>query len=660
MEEYAGYSATKENEMDFVFAPQDGIAVEPETLYNLNQELNLAWQIVEETGANLFLTGRAGTGKTTFLRKLRETTSKPMVVLAPTGVAAINAQGNTIHSFFQFPFSLYIPGTGFLSNDKRYVAFSKLKKRIISSLSLLVIDEVSMVRPDILDAIDSLLRRFRNSSLPFGGVQLLLIGDLRQLPPVISDEEWSLLSPHYATPYFFSSQALQKAGFQAVELSTVYRQTDAKFINILNRLRDGKADMETLSILNTHYIPDFRPRESEGYIRLTTHRNIANDCNDRQLSQLEGKEYEYEALIKGDFPDSIFPADKTLRLKAGSQVMFIKNDTTQERRYYNGLIGRITELSEDYIRVLPAGRDTPIDVERTEWENTRYIINEETKSIDTETTGTFNQYPLRLAWAITIHKSQGLTFDKAIIDAAHAFAPGQAYVALSRCSNLEGMVLSSPLQSSSIFVDYKVNNFIGRCSDNKPTSDSISLLKGEYTRILLTELFDFATLRVTFNDFSRNVYEYLVPLYSDLDCVMKEMKTTIDNEIHNVGLKFINLNIKHASNPSMLIADKDFVKRISNGCLYFAEQLKKLSSQLNRMPKEIGNALYAKRLNQTYDAFSDELELKIGVTQKLGKESFSVKKYIEAKGKASVDLHRERSVIKKTMMKKKKYVKKQS
>lgn len=361
---------------------ETALACEPEAVYAVNKELNIAWDIIEETGANLFLTGRAGTGKTTFLKKLRESTSKRMIVLAPTGVAAINANGATLHSFFQLPFAPYIPGRGFISEDKKFLNINRQKKRLIASLSLLVIDEISMVRPDMLDAIDNILQRLRNSSLPFGGLQLLLIGDLRQLPPVVKDAEWNLLKDHYPSPYFFDSHALRQAGYQTVELSTVYRQSDRFFLDILNKIRDGKADSSTLHQLNSRCVASpGQTFDEEGYIRLTTHNNRAAIINESRLASLPSPEFIFTAEIEGNFPESAYPAEKNLRLKEGAQVMFVKNDTGTDRRYYNGLIGKVVSLSDEKIIVSLTGGNDIIEVPKVEWENTRFVINETTKAV---------------------------------------------------------------------------------------------------------------------------------------------------------------------------------------------------------------------------------------------------------------------------------------
>lgn len=456
-----------------------------------NKELRLAWDFVEHTGTSIFLTGKAGTGKTAFLKAVKEHSSKRMVVVAPTGVAAVNAGGVTIHSFFQLPLSPYVPGTAIRD---RY-DFSKEKRRIIRTLDMLVIDEVSMVRSDLLDAIDFVLRRYRDRTRPFGGVQLLMIGDLQQLTPVVTPQDEEILRPHYDTPYFFGSKALQQVSYVTIQLTHVYRQQDQTFIDILNHIRDGHATPADLQQLNERHKPAFFPKADEGYIRLTTHNRMADSYNVSELAKLRGQRYTYRAEVKGEFPEYNYPTDVNLELKLGAQVMFVKNDASAGHLYYNGRIGHVVDIDEETVAVKCPGDSEPIKVERQEWENTKYAINRETKTIEAQVQGTFRQYPLRLAWAITIHKSQGLTFDRAIIDAALSFAPGQVYVALSRCKSLEGLVLASPIAERSIINDRRVADYIEH--QQEAAEQSVAALPGlkeEYFRYQLLDLFDFSGL----------------------------------------------------------------------------------------------------------------------------------------------------------------------
>ena len=623
----------KEFEVDF---PET--ACEPEAKYIVNRELNMAWDIIENTGTNLFLTGKAGTGKTTFLKRLREESPKRMVVLAPTGVAAINAAGATIHSFFQLPLSMYIPAKGFITDDKKFLRISEQKKRLISSLSLLVIDEISMVRPDVLDAIDAILRRLRNSSLPFGGLQLLLIGDLRQLPPVFNEEEWNILKNHYDSPYFYASKALNKAGFQTIELSVIYRQTDREFIDILNRIRNASVDSNTLEKLNSRCISKYDARQYEDCIRLTTHNYKAAHINETRLEALPTEEFVFTAKTEGNFPDASFPAPASLRLKRGAQVMFVKNDIGEERRYYNGMLGKVVDISNENIIVLPAGEERPIEVMVAEWDNTRYVIDEETKAVKQEKIGTFSQYPLQLAWAITIHKSQGLTFDKALIDAAHSFAAGQTYVALSRCRSLEGLFLESPLPLRAVITDKNVNDFVAGYEANSLDDNRLHALKCEYHFTLLKELFDFESLKRDYADFSRYANEYLVPVYPETDRELENYGKKINKDLCEVAAKFLNSYPAEVL-PSLIAAGNEkLIERIKNGCAYFSKCLTELYEFLGGIPRELDNFNYQERLKKLIL----NLEYKIGF-KKLTLDffidkAFSGSEYLQVKEVATLKL----------------------
>ncbi len=420
-----------------------------------NFELNVARFIVEKTDMSLFLTGKAGTGKTTFLRDVVRHTKKKCIVLAPTGIAAVNAGAMTIHSFFQFGLGPFVKGVIEPKSDFR---IQKSKLELIRNLQLLIIDEVSMVRADLMDHIDVELRRIRRNSKPFGGVQLLMIGDLQQLPPIAHGGEDELLRQYYKTLYFFSSAALKSMKYSCIELKTVYRQTDGHFINILNHARECTLTNQDISDLNTRYIPDFSPKPEDGYIRLMTHNRQVDYINATEMAKLDSHPFTFEAAVTGTFPEESYPTANSLTLKKGAQVMFIKNDP--ERRFINGTLGEVRSIDKNCIAVRLAESGKTIEVEPMEWQNIRYQFDEETKEISSKQIGRFKQYPLKAAWAITVHKSQGLTFDKAIIDVHAAFSPGQAYVALSRCRTLEGLVLSSPVSASVFMKDKAVDAYM--------------------------------------------------------------------------------------------------------------------------------------------------------------------------------------------------------
>ena len=455
-----------------------------------NPELELAVQFIEKTDRNLFITGKAGTGKTTFLHKIKKESLKRMVIVAPTGVAAINAKGVTIHSFFQMPFGPILPNQ-VANTTHAQRKFSKTKIDIIKSLDLVIIDEISMVRADLLDGIDQVLRRYKNKNKVFGGVQILMIGDLQQLAPVVRPNEWSLLQQHYNTVYFFSSKAYQEANVVSIELKHIYRQKNEAFIKILNEVRNDKLSDESAKILKKNFNPSFSPNKEEGYITLTTHNKRAHLINNSELNKVKNKSTFFNAEISGKFNENSYPNSEKLELKVGAQVMFIKNDSSLEKRYYNGKIGVVTDISRENVTVQCANEIDEIVTEKEMWSNISYSINEETKELKEDIVGSFTQIPLRLAWAITIHKSQGLTFEKAIIDAEASFAHGQTYVALSRCTSLEGLVLKTPITSSAIINDSTVSIFNERVEENHPDEDILNRSEQQFQLNLISELFDY-------------------------------------------------------------------------------------------------------------------------------------------------------------------------
>lgn len=594
-----------------------------------NPELELAWTIIETTGANLFLTGKAGTGKTTFLKNLRKHTSKRMVVLAPTGIAAINAEGVTIHSFFQLPLSPYIPGTTFNHGENKYQKFNKVKRDILRTLDLLVIDEISMVRADLLDAVDSVMRSYRDYGKPFGGVQLLLIGDLQQLSPVIKDNEWELLKSVYDTPYFFSSKALVQASYHTVELKTVYRQQDVSFISLLNKIREKKADETTLSELNKRYIPGFTQSKDSNYIRLTTHNYQAQAVNDHELAQLQSEEHTYTAEVEGVFPETSYPADKQLVLKQGAQVMFIKNDL--EKRFFNGMIGEVVSLDSNSIVVKSKESGEAFSLEKAEWANCKYTIDNETKEIKETVEGVFRQYPLRLAWAITIHKSQGLTFDHAIIDISHSFAHGQAYVALSRCRTLEGIILSAPLQREAIIADSVVDTFVENIDKYTPSEATVSMLQQKYMIQVLDELFDFIHLQSSFNMLLRTIDEHFYHKYPKLLAEYKRVGTKF-SELIDVSRKF---KIQYTRLAGNCIENDVLEERVRKAAAYFSIKLSEFDILCSKTKVTTDNKQLKKQFNDRFTTFVDELSLKIGLFkhERSNEVRFSVADLLSTKAK---------------------------
>ncbi|MDD4107680.1 MAG: helix-turn-helix domain-containing protein [Prolixibacteraceae bacterium] len=614
--------------------------------YQNNPQLKLAYDFLQYTNQNIFLTGKAGTGKTTFLKNIKKVTPKRMVVVAPTGVAAINAGGVTIHSFFQLSFGPQIsseivqsefdeiPET--LNENDRIKRFSKNKINLIRSLDLLVIDEISMVRADILDAIDAVLRRFKNRYRPFGGLQVLMIGDLQQLAPVVRDEEWSILGKYYDSCFFFSSHALQKSNFISIELKHIYRQSDQSFINLLNKVRDNKMDSEDLQLLNSRLKPDFSPGDDEGYITLTTHNHQARRINETQLSKLNSKLFTFKCRVEGDFPASSYPAEEVLEVKTGAQVMFLKNDTSSEKRYFNGKIGTVTAVYDEYIEVMCQDETEPVMVGQDIWENTKYRLNEKTVEIEENVAGKFIQYPLKLAWAITIHKSQGLTFEKAVIDARQSFAHGQVYVALSRCKSLEGLILSTPLSNTSVIKDNTVAHFSNESEHNQPGEAELKKYREEYEVQLLKELFDFKPVLGIVSYILKIWKEDERSLMGNLGQELKNIVTPLKTEIIDVAVKFYMQIEQLTAGFGHPESNKLLQERVKKAADYFLDKLnEQIVPRIENISFETDNSAVRKRISGAVDKLENQIEIKKACLDSVTK-GFKIKNYLNAKALASV------------------------
>ena len=617
-----------------------------------NQDLQLAFDFVKYTNRNIFLTGKAGTGKTTFLRDLKKASPKRMIVVAPTGVAAINAGGVTIHSFFQLPFHPYIPSFYLPENnhgnqaDQKDTAgykMSREKINIIKSLDLLVIDEISMVRADTLDAIDSALRRYRIRHLPFGGVQLLMIGDLQQLAPVVKDEDREIIRKYYDSSFFFGSRALCSTDYVTIELKHIYRQNDQAFINLLNKIRDNHVDSEVLSELNKRYIPDFDPDSDGGYITLTTHNYQAQTINDSKLEKLPGRTHSFTATIKDEFPEFSYPNASELVLKTGAQVMFVKNDLSRDKLFFNGKIGKVESFEDDIIVVKCPDDDFRIRVEMAEWQNMKYTLDEETKEIEETMIGTFTQYPLKLAWAITIHKSQGLTFDRAVIDACAAFAHGQVYVALSRCRTLDGLVLSSRINQRSIIDNPVISDFINGTVQNQPGQNQLAESKKAYQQQLLTELFDFTSLTHKLNYCLKVVNEHHDSILGNPREMLENTLAVIRTDLIEVSEKF-HPQLKGLLNREIDAESNNLLQeRVKKAGEFFSDKLEAaLKVILAGYSVETDNKTVRKSVSEALERIRKEGVTKLACLNAV-RSGFEIGKYLDAKAKSALDIPAVRS-----------------
>lgn len=620
-----------------------------------NPQMKLAYDFVRDSGCNVFLTGKAGTGKTTFLHNFKKESVKRMVVLAPTGVAAVNAGGVTLHSFFQLPFGPQLPSDierpSIAEGDEaraaalRFQRFSREKINIIRSLDLLVIDEISMVRADLLDAVDTVLRRFRDRARPFGGVQLLMIGDLQQLAPVVKEAEWEILKPYYDSAFFFSSRALQQTEFVSIELKKIYRQQDQAFIRLLNRVRDNHLDADTLKELNRRYVPGFSSSDSDGYITLTTHNFQAQEINVLKLNALKGKARIFKAVVSGEFPEISYPTEAELSLKVGAQVMFVKNDISPLKLYYNGKIGAVTKMTEDLVYVKCPGDDSPIAVGAAEWQNCCYALDDATKAIKETIIGTFTQHPLKLAWAITIHKSQGLTFEKAIIDARAAFAHGQVYVALSRCTSLEGLVLSSPLGPQAMKSNHAIKTFTRLIEENPPGIEKLQAMKNAYQKSLILDLFDFSSQQRRLGYLRKLTREYQSSIDAGLMDALNQADRALKTELIEVSVKFMKQVLRYISENPDVENNQLLQERIMKACLYFTPNLTAILQMLPERNIETDNKTIRKSLQKALEEFRTSMFVKKTCLIACEK-GFRPAIYLETRAKAVIETPKEQKTAK--------------
>ena len=638
----------------------------------VNQKLEFVEELVLYTDAHIFLTGKAGTGKTTFLKNLPLKTYKRMVVVAPTGVAAINAGGQTIHSFFQLPFgpqlpenagkdSLGLPSMSYRTTNGVSVSMdgrprndmggkakslaaqlqklNKKKINLIRSLDLLIIDEISMVRADVLDAIDAVLRRVRRSQKPFGGLQLLMIGDVHQLAPVAKPEEWEVLSPYYDTPYFFGSQVLKKTPYVCVELEHIYRQHDEDFITLLNKVRNNQMDADCVRLLNSRFKPNFIAHDNEGYITLTTHNYQADQINETKLAAIEAKPLVFKAVVRGTFPENTYPTKEELVLKVGAQVMFVKNDPNPEKAFYNGKIGRLVGYNDDEGTVTVESEGERIIVPKLTWQNMEYAINADNQDIEEKEIGSFTQIPLRLAWAVTIHKSQGLTFDKVIVDAGQAFAHGQVYVALSRCTSLEGLVLKTPINSNALVNDFSVNRFVDALPEREPTQEKVDQLRHDYELETMLELIDFEGIYKDFGRLMKVIYDNDTLFERSLIQDLSQRRNRIFEELCQVGNKFEGQIQKLHSQAPSCEQNPLLQERLIKGVAYFDEHLKGITEGLFDLPFKTDNQAVNDQLTEVLKQLKEDVYLKSCCLEAC-KNGFTVKEYQKTKSVKVIEVEK--------------------
>ncbi len=580
----------------------------------INVQFEQVLNFVNQTNQSIFLTGKAGTGKTTLLKYIKQNTFKQLAIVAPTGVAAINAGGSTIHSFFQFPFTPFLPSIkesgeiNFNQSNLPSLKYNGQRLTIFRNLELLVIDEISMVRADMLDQIDITLRQVRKKThLPFGGVQVLLIGDMYQLPPVVQNEEWKLLNEVYKSPYFFDSLVIKHNYPVYIELDKIYRQKEQSFVDLLNKVRNNNLDVESLELLNSHYNANITQHDYQTNITLTTHNKKADEINATALNALPDKAYKFKCKVDGSFNEKNYPADETLILKKGTRVMFLKNNT--EKNYYNGKIGIVTFINDEKIKVKSEDDFAEIEVTKEVWTNVTFQVDKTTKHINEEIVGTFTQYPLRLAWAITIHKSQGLTFSKLIIDAAEAFSAGQVYVALSRCSNLNGLTLSSKIDKSSLLNDAKIVNFANTKQPQEQVNTLFTTSQKNYIKLLLINLFDFTEAIELRKDIAGLLSLHQKHINKDGNEWATQVFTKLDN-LNEVANKFKNQLSNLIDNAFNIEQDEAFNNRLKQASIYFETELQTLFALIKNTPLVTESKEAADDLNGSLQPLIDAIYTK--------------------------------------------------
>jgi hypothetical protein len=579
----------------------------PDTTNTLFQ---LAAALINQSNRNIFLTGKAGTGKTTFLKYIRENCPKQMAVVAPTGVAAINAGGVTIHSFFQLPLSPFTPDASGRHGLISRLRINSDKRKLFQQLELLIIDEISMVRCDTIDAVDTVLRHVRRNPLQrFGGVQVLFIGDMFQLPPVINDQEWGILSEFYSSRYFFSGKVIQEEPPLYIEFDKIYRQTEEQFISLLNQVRNNEVNEDGKVLLESRFQPSFRRTKQDGYIILTTHNETARETNSQELRSLDAPVFSYDADVEDEFPENAYPADKTIYLKIGAQVMFIRNDLDKSKRYFNGKIGTVKKLESDKIIVQCENEKEEIEVKKEKWENIRYTLNKSTRVMEESMLGSFTQYPLRLAWAITIHKSQGLTFQKAVIDAGKSFVAGQVYVALSRCTSLEGIILKSRISTTSFFTDPVIVQFSKSISSSHHLQKELADAKRNYQLTLLVTTFDFSLAALYLKELNEYFYENQASFNPETSSFLNIVSEKLAL-LQQTALKFQ----AWLQNQFQQTASGDFTsivqERTFKAAYHFTNEMKQVVDFILLSPAVTDSRMHAKEYNDQLKEVFTELSLK--------------------------------------------------